>query len=102
MQGEIFCRLAMASSSNEQRRVPRENAPLRKVAPEAGFEPATRRLTVACSTAELLRKNSAAAGGMAACEGASFGRASVKRQVHKVRPAGSPAVWRPGPESNRH
>jgi hypothetical protein len=28
------------------------------MAPEAGFEPATRRLTVACSTAELLRKNS--------------------------------------------
>src|SRR6476661_6285698 len=27
------------------------------VAPEAGIEPATRRLTVACSTAELLRKN---------------------------------------------
>src|SRR5438045_8495018 len=30
------------------------------VAPEAGIEPATRRLTVACSTAELLRKNSVA------------------------------------------
>src|SRR3954465_7871997 len=51
------------------------------MAPEAGIEPATRRLTVACSTAELLRKNSVAAGGMAACEAASFGRAFPRRQV---------------------
>ena len=34
------------------------------MAPEAGFEPATRRLTVACSTAELLRNEFVAAGGM--------------------------------------
>ena len=57
------------------------------MAPEAGFEPATRRLTVACSTAELLRKNSVAAGGMTACEGASFGRAFPRRQGSNPRRA---------------
>src|SRR6476619_5593033 len=57
------------------------------LAPEAGIEPATRRLTVACSTAELLRKNSVVAGGTAACEAAFLGRAFPRRQGSNPRRA---------------
>src|SRR5207248_1419629 len=42
--------------SKKRRRVPKERA-VANMAPKAGIEPATRRLTVACSTAELLRNN---------------------------------------------
>lgn len=51
-----------------------------RLAPEAGFEPATRRLTVACSTAELLRNEIGRGRRYSACEAGSFGRASRARQ----------------------
>src|SRR4051812_48388316 len=57
------------------------------MAPEAGFEPATRRLTVACSTAELLRNKIGRGRRYSACEAGSFGRAFLTRQVCNPPPS---------------
>src|SRR5690349_19537641 len=57
------------------------------MAPEAGFEPATRRLTVACSTAELLRNKLCRDRRYSACEAGSFGRAFPARQACNPLPS---------------
>src|SRR4051812_28117526 len=75
-------RLSYATVGSQARRSVR-----RTVAPEAGFEPATRRLTVACSTAELLRNELCRGRRYSACEAASFGRAFPARQVRNPLPS---------------
>src|ERR1700754_1738740 len=85
-----------------------------ELAPGAGFEPATDRLTADCSTAELPRIKNLASARHAGREGAVFWQ-SVPRHARPQKKPGSPKtsgsrksnswvaeVWRPGPESNRH
>lgn len=75
------------------------------LAPEAGFEPATRRLTVACSTAELLRNEIGRGERHGPREGAVFWQSvpghARPATVNRARDHGA-GIWRPGPESNRH
>ena len=83
-----------AHSTSEKGPLPLENGP--KLAPEVGIEPTAGRLTVACSTAELLRNKTRRDGGNSAAKARSCDRACRLMQdlslVHS---------WRPGPESNR-
>src|SRR6185295_16679308 len=73
--------------------------------PEAGIEPATRRLTVACSTAELLRNEIGRGMRYWPRESAVFWQSGPDhaRPAHATMPiCHHTYIWRPGPESNRH
>ena len=54
-----------------------------RLAPEVGLEPTTGRLTVACSTAELLRNEIVTGGGIQPAKARSFDRASPPTQGHR-------------------
>lgn len=75
-------RLAGCGNGTSREPCPRLRSEL---APEAGFEPATRRLTVACSTAELLRNGFRRGRRYSACEGAIFWQ-SVPSQARGTTP----------------
>jgi hypothetical protein len=74
---------------------------LKDLAPRAGFEPATNRLTAGCSTAELPGNDGTCSRASAYNKAALALKAACRRRTGELRRGNCDKLWRPRPELNR-